>query len=336
VSVVSAAALQKSIARGDRGGIWFLYGEEEYLREEAVDALIAAHLDPATRDFNLDQLRGTSLDLESFASICQTPALMSEWRVVVLRDAQVLASSARFRSLLDELTDRAVPGLALIIAADLADKGKAKVWQRLEKRAKATSFGPLPPGELPDWLIERARADGITIEPAAARALAAAAGPDLGRLVQELAKLRDFAGDRPSIGVDDVRDLVGQIPRQNRWDWFDTVGEARFSDARHALDVLLENESGVGLVIGLGAHLLRIGVAIAGGARALGEILPPYQRWLAQRIVRQARRWSAATVNAAIDDLLRADRLLKSTSLADRQVIEELLFRLENRHEAAA
>jgi hypothetical protein len=36
-------------------------------------------------------------------------------------------------------------------------------------------------------------------------------------------------------------------------------------------------------------------------------------------------------VQDAVDDLLRADRLLKSASLDDRQVLEELLLRLELR-----
>jgi DNA polymerase III delta subunit len=60
-------------------------------------------------------------------------------------------------------------------------------------------------------------------------------------------------------------------------------------------------------------------------------VLPQHQRWLASRIAKQARRWSADAVEDAIDDLLRADRLLKSTSLNDRQILEELLLRLEQR-----
>src|SRR5690606_14142718 len=170
-----------------------------------------------------------------------------------------------------------------------------------------------------------------------ARGLAAAVGTELGVLVQELAKLEDYVGDRTTITAEDVAQVVGAIPRQNRWDWFDRVGDRRFAEARAALPVLLSGcETGVGLVIGLGSHFLRLATAAAGGERALGETLPPHQRWLAGRIAKQARGWTLPAVEAALDDLLRADRLLKSASLGDSAVLEELLLRMEGGVSGAA
>jgi DNA polymerase III delta subunit len=49
---------------------------------------------------------------------------------------------------------------------------------------------------------------------------------------------------------------------------------------------------------------------------------------MARRIAPQARRWTASQLDGALAELLRADRLLKSASLTDRQVVEELLLRL--------
>jgi DNA polymerase-3 subunit delta len=333
VAVQSADTLRKSIARGDRGGVYFLIGDEEYLKEEFIQVLIQSHIEASTRDFNLDQLRAPGLDPETLASICQTPPLLSEWRAVIVRDAQALAASSKMRDLVERFVLRPVPGLLLIIAGqpDL----KAKFWQTLRSKAHTAEFATLPADELPDWLIQRAQLGGAALEPAAARALATVAGPELGRLVQELAKLNDFTADRKRITEDDVRKLVGHIPSQTRWDWFDRVGETRFADARSTLPVLLEDETGVGLIIGLGTHLLRIAIARNGGERALAEALRFDQKWLAGRIARQARSWSAPAIDAALHDLLRADRLLKSASLGERQVLEELLLRFEARHKAA-
>src|SRR3970282_1979851 len=80
VGSVTAEALFRSLERGARGGTFLLLGDEEYLKEEAVQARVAAPLEPATRDFNLDQLRAQGLDPETLASICQTPPLLSDWR----------------------------------------------------------------------------------------------------------------------------------------------------------------------------------------------------------------------------------------------------------------
>mgnify|MGYP000197446105 FL=1 len=60
-----------------RGGVFYLYGEDAFRKEEVVSALIDAHLDSATRDFNLDQLRGTETDVETLASVLATPPMMA-------------------------------------------------------------------------------------------------------------------------------------------------------------------------------------------------------------------------------------------------------------------
>lgn len=328
--------LSRALESGRRGGIFFLHGEEEFLKEEAATAIAAAHLDPATRDFNFDQLRGADLQPETLASIANTPPMMAEWRVVIVREAQALATNAKARSAVEALLERRPPDIAVVLLATLPDRSKAQFWERLKREAVSVEFPPLGGADLPGWLMERAQHRGVSLDVGAARALAATGG-DLGVLVQELAKLADYVQDGRTITAEDVAAIVGSVPRQNRWEWFDMVGDARFRDARAAIPVLLDSgDSGVGLVIGLGTQFLRLGVAVAGGERALGAALPPHQRWLASRVARQARRWTIAAVEDALDDLLRADRLLKSSSLDERQILEELLLRLEQRSRAAA
>lgn len=325
---VSAGQVLGALAKGKRGGVFFLHGEEEYLKEEAARAIIDAHLDRAARDFNLDPFRGTSLDPEAFASACATPPMMADWRVVVVRDAHAIAATAKLRTVVESVVERSIPGLALVIVAHLPEKGRARFWEQLRRNATSIAFAPLSQADLPGWLIARAQELGFQLDTAAARALAAAIGSELGTLTRELDKLRDFVGDRRRVTRDDINAVVGAIPHIIRWDWFDQVGERRFDEARRALPTLLSGESGVGLIIGLGTHLIRIGIAVAGGSNAVAEVLPPYQRWLAKRIASQARAWSGPAIDQAIDDLLRADRLLKSAPLDEHQVLEEMLLRL--------
>ncbi len=334
--LVSPEALERALERGEKGGAFYLFGDEEFLKEEMVASIIAAHLDPVTRDFNLDQLRGTDASPETLGSLLQTPPLMAEWRVVVVREAQGLAASATLRETVESVLERPPPGLALVLAATPPSRTKAKFYQRLTKLARALEFSTLPEGDLPGWLMQRAAVEDVELDPAAARALASAIGSDLGILVSELHKLRDFVGARGRIEVADIEAAVGPVARQNRWEWFDLVGEGRLDAARRALPVLLESgESGVGLIIGLGAQLLRLALAAGGGESALSAELPPHQRWLSRRLLQQARRWTPELLDAALDDLLRADRLLKSASLDERQVMEELLLRLQAGRAAA-
>mgnify|MGYP003902353591 CR=1 FL=1 len=330
--LLTEEGLLKALAAGKRGGVYFLFGDEEYLRDAAAARVIEAHLDPATRDFNLDQLTGDAASPETLGSVLNTPPLMAEWRVVVVRDAQGLAGSARTRELVEQVLERPVPGLALILVARIPSGSRAQFYERLKRKATAVEFAPLAAGDVPGWLLARAAADGVKLDAEAAQALAAAIGAELGVLVRELAKLREYVGERGRITASDVEAVVGRVPRQNRWAWFDMVGEGKLAEARRALPVLLDaGESGVGLVLGLGNQLLRLALVAAGGQRALEAELPPHQTWLARRLAQQARVWTLDALDAALADLARADRLLKSAPLSDLQVMEELLLRIEAR-----
>lgn len=333
----TAEQLARGLADGRRGGTFFLFGENDFLKEEAAARLVAAHLDPATRDFNYDQLRATDLEPDTLASIAGTPPMMAEWRVVLVREAQALAATARSRAPIEALLARPMPGLVLILVAALPDRSKAQFFERLKREATAVEFAALGEADLPGWLVSRAAERGLKLDTPAARALASAIGDDLGVLNQELSKLEGYVGERKRITREDIAAVVGVLPRQNRWDWFDMVGNAELGPARRALPVLLDQgETGVGLVIGLGTQFLRLALAAHGGEKSLAEALPPHQKWLAQRIARQAKRWSVPRLDAALDDLLRADRLLKSTALGERAILEELLLRLEHPGQTAA
>lgn len=325
---ISYEQLRRTLRDRVPGGAFFFHGDEDYFREEAVGAVVSAYLDEATRDFNFDQMRGADVSADDLASLLATPPMMAEWRVVVVREAQGLAQKAR--EVVDAAARKPMPGLILVLSGAIPSGSKAKFYDDLKKHAVSVEFAPLSQDDAPGWLMEEAReTHGVELEAEAARAIVAAMGVELGMLTSELKKLAAYVQDRKRITVDDVRAVGGSIPRQDRWGWFDMVAERRFGDALAALPVLLEQgENGVGLVIGMTGQVLKVALAVAGGQRALEAELKPFQRWMAKRIVPVARRWTLPEIDAALDELLRTDRLLKSASLTDRQAIEELLLRL--------
>jgi DNA polymerase III subunit delta len=315
--------------RGRPGAaVVFLHGEEEYQREEAVQRILELFLDPATRDFNLDQLRGADAASETLASLIGTPPMMSEHRVVLVREAQGL--SPKGREVIEAVLARPPGGIVLVLVASIPQGSKAKFYGVLKEKALATEFPPVSPLDLPGWLIERAAsAHGLEIELAAARALAAAIGSQLGILAAELGKLADYVGDRKRVTVEDVEAVGGYVPRVDRWGWFDRIGGRDFPGALEEVPDLLDSgETAVGLVIGMGTHLLRLALLVAGGREGLDRQLKGNQRWLVNRLLPQAKKWSQAEIDTALVELLRTDRLLKTASLSDRQAIEELLLRL--------
>jgi len=320
-----------------RGGAFYLHGDDEFRKEEVVRALVEAHLDSATADFNFDPLRGTEVDTETLASVLGTPPMMAEWRVVVIREVEGLATSPRSRDVLLEVVAKPPPGLALILSCSVPQGSKAKFYKDLAKTARSVEFQPLSPADVPGWLMARAQAQfGVELDVGAAQALGAAIGANLGILKMELEKLADVAGEGRTITLEDVQAAGTSLPSQDRWQWFDLVGEGRLEEALDSLGVLMgQGESGVGLVISLTTHFLRLGIVAEQGPAALEAALPPHQRWLARRLVAQAKKWRPVEIDAALEGLLRADRLLKASPLSDEHFVEEWLLSLLARKMAA-
>ena len=323
--------LAKLLAAPPVGAVLFLHGEEEHLREEAVGQIVGALVEPATRDFNLDQLRGSDVTAEALASMSATPPMMAERRVIVVREAQGL--SVKAREVVEQIASAPPAGLFLVVVAQIPSGSSARFYTNLKQRATSFEFAAVDPLDLPGWLTERAAEEhGVELELDAARALVSGVGGQLGILASELKKLHAFIDGRPRITVEDVRAVVGHIPRVDRWAWFDLIAEKRFAEAIAGLpDLLASGESGVALVIGAGAQVVRLGLAVAGGREALERERKGYQRWLANRVSAAARPWTLEEVDVALEELLRTDRLLKSASLTDRQAMEELLLRLAER-----
>ncbi len=310
-----AAAL---LAKGGKGGVFYLHGSDAFRKGQTTRALIDAHLDPGTADFNLDRLRGREVDLERLASVIGTPPMMAEWRVVVLSETEGLAGSRRAKEFLLQTVASPPPGLALIMTCTVPGSS----------RARSREFKELAPDDVPGWLMARAQqALGVEMEPSAAAALAQAIGADLGVLDQELQKLSGYVQQGRPITRADVEAAGTSLPSQDRWAWIGMVGARRFQEALESLRVLMgQGESGVGLTIALATHILRLAVLVDRGQAALEAALPPHQRWAVRNLVREAKGWSMPELVEAIEALRVLDRQLKSSGASDAALLETWLL----------
>ncbi len=314
----------------EKGGVFFLHGEDAFRKEEEARALVNWHLDPGTKEFNYDPLRGSEVTVDNLASILATPPMMAEWRVVVLREVEALSSSPRAREALLKVAKSPPPGLALILTAMIPKGSKAKFYGDLKRFARSVEYPEVGPNDVPGWVVEwAANRHGREITEEASRALCAGVGTNLGVLAQEVEKLTNLVEDGAPIGIEAVQAAGTQIPTEDRWVWMDRVGRREFGDALAGLSVLsAQGESGVALTIGLANHLIRLALARAGGSSLLESSLPPHQKWLVPRLLQQAKRWSQEELEEAILGLRRVDRLLKSSGIPGENILEEWLLGL--------
>ncbi|MEX2528406.1 MAG: DNA polymerase III subunit delta [Gemmatimonadota bacterium] len=328
---VLPASLARSLGGPQGGGVFYLHGEDEFRKEEIAQLLVNVHLEEGIRDFNLDPVRGPDLDASRLESLVATPPMMAPWRVVVVREAEALARSPRTRDAVLALLDAPPAEVALILLARKPQGSTAKFYRELERRARSLEFRAISANDAPGWLQARAQQlHGVIFEEDAARGLAAALGTELGVLAQELDKLAARVGEGGVISISVVEEAGTRLPAVDRWKWIDGVGRRDVPGALDDLPQLLaQGESGVGLVIALSTHLLRLAVARTSGKTGLEQLLGPRHRFLVGPLVSQSKRWEARELEEALMGLARADRRLKSGGMGDAHILEEWLLHLQ-------
>src|SRR6266550_1663410 len=170
MSTSSLKTLRDAIKRRSFDGAYFVWGEDDYQKDDAIRQLIEAALDPGARDFNLDTRRSAEVDAETLGVLLSTPPMMAERRVIVLRDVATLKKDAR--KILDEYLGRPAPDLLLIITGAAGSKPDTTLL------ASSTSlqFDPLTGDRIPRWITHRVTSElGLTITESAIELLDAVA-----------------------------------------------------------------------------------------------------------------------------------------------------------------
>jgi len=327
-------AFRKSLQRGEFERVYYFHGEDDFLKEQAVRELVAAAVDPSTRDFNLDIRAAAELDAETLGSLVGTPPMMAARRVVVVRDVAALRKDAR-AALEGYLKDPA-PDVLLILVAPAGEK--AKVDKALEARAATVEFAPLTGDRVPRWIAHHVETVlGARITPDAAELLQQATGNELAALAAELDKLASYAGGG-TIDEAAVADVVGVRRGETLGDFLDRVAARDAAGALALLPHILAQPktSAVSIVMALTAQMLAIGWGITRTRADYFELLKsgkafPMRPWgeAARAWSAAERHWDDAAIDAALDALLAADIALKETRISsDTQLLTNLVLAL--------
>ena len=342
---MSSASGEKALAKALRERTferaYYFHGEDDYRKDEAVRQLVDAAVDPGTRDFNLEIRRGAELDARTLASLLNTPPMMAERRVLVVRDAGGLKKDAR--QALERWLDDPAPDCTAIIVSVAGDKAD-KVF---ETRATTVAFTPPRDDKLLRWIEKHARhVHGAEITPDAAQLLMAAVGQELQQLAGEIDKLASYTRGG-TIDEAAVSEIVGVRRGETLADFLDAVGRRDATQALALVDHVLAQPktTGVNVVMALTVQTLALAWGVARRARGSnpGQIATEYFGFLKEtngfvgrpwgdavkHWVAALDRWDLPSLDGALQRLLEADLALKETRLSsESQLLSSLVLAL--------
>jgi DNA polymerase-3 subunit delta len=330
-------SLLEAIESGDVAPVYCLHGPERYLIDRCVIALREQVLGGKVQaGLNLDLYELKESGIETVLASARTLPMFSKRRMVVGRGLEHLKADALERVVAYAKDPN--PSSCLVLCAEKPDKvdGRLKGFQALKKAGVLHEFARLRDRELSGWIKGEARRVGLSIEPDAAEALAAAVGADLGRLAQALVQLGLYAAEpgraAPArIRREHVEDLIPDSREREIFELTRAIGEGDTGRALALVGQLLRNREAPLRIQGSLLRQLRqtwrAKELVADGAPrdqiAASVGVPPF---FLDQVLGPARRLSGKALYRGWEALYRADRLLKS-SRVDPEILVTRLVR---------
>ena len=212
---VDTEAQCRKIVQDAKSGIfapvYLLMGEEPYYPDIALEGIVRYALADSERDFNQSVYYGPDSDAGMVSSDARSYPMMSERRLVVLKEAQ------NMKDLEDLAVYAAEPLESTVLVIELhgksVDKRKA-LYKTVLKNGTVLESPALRDYEMPGWIASYYRSRGLSIAPDAAALLAEYAGTDLCKITVETDKmLKNLPEGTTAVTASDIEKNVG-ISRQ--------------------------------------------------------------------------------------------------------------------------
>lgn len=321
--------------------VYYFVGDDDFLKESTLREFLAIAVDPATKDFNVEILRGAEGTAATLETALHTLPLLAAARVVVVRDVQALRKEAR--AVLNRYLKRPAAGTIVVLVASAGERPD----RALADAASVVDFPRLSADRVAKWIVHHATtALGVGVTPTAADRLHAALGDDLALLAAELDKLASYTGGT-EITDAAVAAVVGVPPGESLGDLLEAVARRDAGRAARLVAPVLAQPktSAVLVVMALATQTLAIawGRAARDQGMSAGALEREYYALLRESKVypgrpwgeavaswaRASQQWSGRELDDALQLLLAADVAAKESRLSsDEQFVETLVLSL--------
>lgn len=246
--------LEKTVDRGEVAPLYFIYGDEEFLVERAVQRLVDKIVSPDFRDFNFSLFYGKEVRGEQILDSAMTLPMFAQRRVILVKRADEMSADV-LEQLLAYL-QKPSPDSCIVFQGAKVDQ-RRKFFQELKKTDLLVEFKKFKDEQLATFIRRETEQRDKRIEPSAAELLVYYTGNNLRELVAQLEKLTSFCGERSSITPDDVRAMASDTKIDSVFELSDALGKRNLDRAMRQLQTVLRDSDTPYMLIGAFARHFR-------------------------------------------------------------------------------
>lgn len=330
--VLSYQDLLRALDRGILTPTYLLTGEEEFLIRLALDRLIRAVVEPATKDFNYTPLDGDTASADTILTAVESLPAFAQRRLVVLKNAERLPAAEADR--LANYLKTPSPTTCLVCLAPKFD-ARRSFFQLLKSHSTLVDCRPLTEAQIADWLKAQAKSVGRTISADAILFLKERLGRDLFSLQNEIAKAAISIQDpKAPIEMEDIQRVCGASGEATVYDLLTSLAGRRIEPALKTLALLIEEDEPPPLkILSTVSYRYRLVWKVkramqAGHSDAALMRIFGLSRWAAPSVIAAAKANSEADLRWAFHRFIETDAGLKGGMHPPKRVLELLVMDL--------
>lgn len=303
--------------------IHFFFGNDEFAIRKQVEKFASMFSDPTTADMNTSRLDARNLQQNTLINAVGAMPFLAAQRLVILENVSKgfpgLDGHKKFVAFLDT-----VPESTLLVTIDFEEVKERDIpnhWLvkwcvKAGEKARSQGFHLPKQKEMPRWIMDEAKRQGGSIEPAAAARLAEMTGEETRQAAQEITKLLTYVNYAHAIGLEDVEAVSIVTASVDIFDLVDAMANKNGKESQSLLHRLLEDKDAFelfGMIIRQ-FRLLTIAREVqdeGGTLQEAAEALASHP-YVAEKAFNQARRFSADSLSIIYHRLLAMDEASKT------------------------
>jgi DNA polymerase-3 subunit delta len=320
--------LQLSLDKKNPAPVYFLYGEETFLMDEALLAIKNKVLVDGAQDFNFDSFMAPENSTGQVRDAVETLPVMCDRRLVIYKNVESLKDDAW--SELDPVLENSIDSATLVLVAGKIDKRK-KYFKKLQSHAIFVELKKPFDNQIPMWIDYIAYLNDVKLSTEATAAVQELVGTNLSEVNNEIKKIRQYIGPKKkTIDLEDVLTVVSRARIENVFTLTDAIGRRDRAQALTSLANLLEHGQNEMGVVSLIHRQIRILSALyegkkqgLNGLRLSQKIGVP--EFFMKQYIEQLRLWDQEKLTGAIRALHETDKALKSSPVSSHIWLENFI-----------
>lgn len=203
-------SLNEDLKTGQFKQIYFLYGEENYLKKQYKDKLTQAMI-PQGDTMNYAYYEGKGINVREIIDLAETMPFLGERRLIVVEN------SGFFKNASPELAEyvKSIPETTNFIFIESELDKRGKLFKAVKDKGRVVEMSKQDEQTLIRWILANVKKEGKQTTESAIRYLISKCGTDMENLQKEMEKLFCYTLDKDSIETADIEEIcTTQITNQ--------------------------------------------------------------------------------------------------------------------------